>query len=142
MVAWFAYLGISGRLPRWQELVLPFALAAPWWAWLRLFAIETYPDRIQYRSLMNAVWDSIHGRQAASGRRERRLEEIGTADYEFGMRGQPFVCLAIRPRPGVDRPPLLINLKVFSRTEPDHLLRFAGEIPPSGPVTGHGSRVT
>jgi hypothetical protein len=84
------------------------------YTWLSRFRVQITHDALSYRSLF-------------SGTRVLRMEEIEVANVVVGKYGpgeafKPYFRLELMPRQGVSRPPITINLKVFSRNDMRRIL--------------------
>ena len=90
----------------WQPLLISLALLSSVLLWIHSFELVFSDDTVSYKTLFG-------------GTRSFRIADIETAAIKmnFEQRGSGLITLVLQPRPGVDQPPLYINLKPFKAHE-------------------------
>jgi hypothetical protein len=95
-------------------LIMTAALFFGFMIWISAFRLSLREGVLKYRSLFG-------------GLRSIRLSDVERAEYKFAPEAAfgPFVQLVLTPHPNAG-PPVVINMKVFSRADLDNLLDILG----------------
>jgi len=96
---------------QWQLSAAAVFILIACFLWLRLFRIELSDGRISYRT----IWRL--GRTTSLA-----FSEIGKAEIKIGVfsyfdRFKPTVRLELRPKSSVQKPSIVINLKIFAESD-------------------------
>ena len=86
--------------------------------WLIFYRIELSNESISYRT----IWKL--GRTTSLTFSEINKAEIKIGVFKYTDRFKPTVRLELKPKPGVKKLPIIINLKVFSENDMKKLLNI------------------
>ena len=97
----------------WQVAAISGGVLVAFWVWARAFRLSVAGEVLAYRSLFG-------------GTRSIPLADVDMAETKLATNKYPFMQLVVTPKAETGQPPIIINMKVFSKHDLDRVFDLLG----------------